>query len=665
MSSMKKFFFALILIAFITDSYSQTGFRIRQLANINTHLQNGRYSALWGWTAPGGREYAILGCFTGTAFIDITDTANIHEVDFLPAPTLDYGNSWREMKTFSHYCYIVSEASDSYIQIADMQYLPDSIHYTGQAVFPNHSFTHSISQSGPYLYLNGGSSEGTAVVDLSVNPEAPVLRDEWNNLYVHDSRIVNDTIWACNIYNGKVTVINALNKDNLVTIRDWINLPVPNAPHNIAFTANMNYAFVTDETMTPAPGRMKIWDVSDLENITYLNSFDSSPFEKSIVHNVEVYGDFAFTAYYTAGVKVLNISNPVNPVEIGWFDSYPENNNSIYQGCWGVYYFPSGKIIISDESRGLFVLKPDLSNQITGIPKTNFTASDLQVIKRDSIRLIDMTEGIPSAWQWTVTGPENAGSSLKNPNFAFHTEGQYTVKLRSSNSSGSDSVTKVNLFRIINPPLSPFLIVNPPPGSRFITSQNDTGKVLFNWEKSYNSEDIFYKIISRKVGESAEDHIIPGRNGRDTFMLVNKSYLDSMALKFGLSGDSVIVQCRVRAYNGSDSLNSNATIIIIKRNTVGIQNISEEIPGEFKLYDNYPNPFNPITTIKFDLPKSTLVSLTLYDISGREVLNLVNRILSAGSYKYKLNAENLTSGIYIVRFITEKFNSSKRIVLLK
>ncbi len=78
----------------ITSAFSQTGFRIKQLANINTHPTNGNYSALWGWTAPNGREYAILGCYTGTAFIDITDTLNIHEVDFLPAlDPFSFGNS--------------------------------------------------------------------------------------------------------------------------------------------------------------------------------------------------------------------------------------------------------------------------------------------------------------------------------------------------------------------------------------------------------------------------------------------------------------------------------------------------------------------------------------------------------------------------------------------
>lgn len=83
------------------------------LANVNQHYTSTLYSACWGYKAPNGREYAILGCPQGTAFIDITDTANIHEVDFQTGLT----SSWREMKVYSHYAYIVSEATGSGLQI--------------------------------------------------------------------------------------------------------------------------------------------------------------------------------------------------------------------------------------------------------------------------------------------------------------------------------------------------------------------------------------------------------------------------------------------------------------------------------------------------------------------------------------------------------------------
>ena len=218
----KLFLVITVLLTFCFLNQSEA-----QLPNQNTYLLRNLnqhpsaqllYSAIWGYTAPNGREYAILGCATGTAFIDVTDSANIREVDFLTGPS----SNWREMKTYSHYAYIVSEENNSNIQIVDLQYLPDSIRYVGKFDLPDHTSTHSISQSGPYLYLNGcngAMSQGISIIDLT-NPEVPVLRGKWQDMYVHDSRILNDTIWACNISDQRVTIINAQNKDNPVTIRN-------------------------------------------------------------------------------------------------------------------------------------------------------------------------------------------------------------------------------------------------------------------------------------------------------------------------------------------------------------------------------------------------------------------------------------------------------------
>lgn len=665
---MKKLF-VILIICFIanSESYTQTGFRIRLLGNLNPYPMPGlAYSALWGYTAPNGREYAILGCFNGTSFIDVTDSANIQEVDYLPVPSGVGGSIVREMKTYSHYAYIISEAVSSNIQVVDLQYLPDSIRYVGKIVLGNHLSTHTISQSGPYLYLHGGNAaftSGIAVVDLSVNPEVPVLRGKWSNLYVHDSRIVNDTIWACNVYDGKVTIIDARNKDSLRTIRDWVNNPQPNLIHNIALTNDRRYAFVTDEEALP-PGRLRVWNVSDLSNITYVTSFDPTPFESAVVHNVEVYNNFAFLAYYAAGVKVLNISNPENPFEIGWFDTHPESNTT--GGCWAIYYFPvSGKVIASDMSRGLFVLKPHLSNPVASLPRADFSVSELEVFIRDSIRLIDITEGIAASWQWTVTGPQTKTSTLKHPKFAFDTAGFYNVKLKVTNSFGSDSVSKTNVFEVKYASLTPFSIVNPLSFTTIFTSPNDTGRVLFNWRKSANHPNLLHKIIFKKVTGTNEVSLLSGNNGRDTFALLTKSFLDTAALQLGLEGDSVIVYFRVRAYLGADSVTSSNVLIILKRNKTGIHNISEVIPNEYKLYNNYPNPFNPVTKITFDIPSNSKVRLVVYNILGREEATLINENLPSGSYEYSFNAGGLNSGMYFVKLYAEGFHSVIKIILIK
>jgi hypothetical protein len=91
---------------------------------------------------------------------------------------------------------------------------------------------------------------------------------------------------------------------------------------------------------------------------------------------------------------------------------------------------------------------------------------------------------------------------------------------------------------------------------------------------------------------------------------------------------------------------------------IGIVKTGTEIPGEFKLFQNFPNPFNPVTNIKFDIPKASFVKITIYDISGREVLRLVNHDLAAGSYVADWNASAYASGVYFYRIEARNTGSS-------
>ncbi|MEZ4691995.1 MAG: T9SS type A sorting domain-containing protein [Ignavibacteria bacterium] len=101
--------------------------------------------------------------------------------------------------------------------------------------------------------------------------------------------------------------------------------------------------------------------------------------------------------------------------------------------------------------------------------------------------------------------------------------------------------------------------------------------------------------------------------------------------------------------------------------TVGIQNISSEIPAGFSLKQNYPNPFNPATSLEFGIPETGFVSLKVYDQLGREVLTLVNEILAPGTYNYQLSTVNynLSSGIYFYRLSSGNNSSVKKMIILK
>ncbi len=104
--------------------------------------------------------------------------------------------------------------------------------------------------------------------------------------------------------------------------------------------------------------------------------------------------------------------------------------------------------------------------------------------------------------------------------------------------------------------------------------------------------------------------------------------------------------------------------IRIDQTTGIIQNISET-PRSFSLFQNYPNPFNPSTKINYELQNTNFVTLKVYDLNGKEITTIINKIQNAGSYTVEFNAEGLSSGIYFYTLNSGKFSETKRMVLIK
>jgi len=128
-----------------------------------------------------------------------------------------------------------------------------------------------------------------------------------------------------------------------------------------------------------------------------------------------------------------------------------------------------------------------------------------------------------------------------------------------------------------------------------------------------------------------------------------------------------------------DSLSNAKGVVMFSYGTIKIEarNVSDftiketggvgvaDVPASFALHQNYPNPFNPVTTIRFDLASATKVKLTIYDITGRKIRDLVNTNMNAGSYDLRWNASDLSSGMYLYRLETPEFIATNKLVLLK
>jgi hypothetical protein len=105
--------------------------------------------------------------------------------------------------------------------------------------------------------------------------------------------------------------------------------------------------------------------------------------------------------------------------------------------------------------------------------------------------------------------------------------------------------------------------------------------------------------------------------------------------------------------------------VIKLQQTTGIKTIGGTSPDNFKLMQNYPNPFNPSTNIRFQLPGQSMVSLKVYDISGKEISTLVNENLPAGNYEVAFKGSNLSSGTYFYKLSAGNYSETKRMMLLK
>jgi hypothetical protein len=96
-----------------------------------------------------------------------------------------------------------------------------------------------------------------------------------------------------------------------------------------------------------------------------------------------------------------------------------------------------------------------------------------------------------------------------------------------------------------------------------------------------------------------------------------------------------------------------------------VERSAADLPSSFALGQNYPNPFNPSTTIKYELPKSSMVKLSVYDILGREVATLVNELKQPGTYAVQFDASSVTSGVYFYRMHAGGYTDTRKLLVLR
>ena len=334
---------------------SQSNYNLSLLGTYDNYSSEG--TDIWGWVAPDGSEYALVGLNDGFSVVNVTNPSNLIEEFYIN----DVSSTWRDIKTWGNYAYITTDANNPGLLIVDLSDMTGNTYFY-RTIFNNSNgssteFTNAhniyIDENG-VAYIFGASSnsgvnptDGVIFLDVDTDPLNPIYLGEWNDFYVHDGMVRGDTMYVGCVYEGDLYVVDVSNKSNPQNLG---NIGTPNDfTHNAWVSDNGDYVFTTDEKSDAYIGS---YDISDLNNIQEVDRIQSNAGSNSIPHNVHVDGNFLITSYYRDGTVVHDITHPNNLIQVASFDSSPLSGDG-FDGCWGTYpYLPSGNIISSDINSG-------------------------------------------------------------------------------------------------------------------------------------------------------------------------------------------------------------------------------------------------------------------------------------------------------------------------
>ena len=171
------------------------------------------------------------------------------------------------------------------------------------------------------------------------------------------------------------------------------------------------------------------------------------------------------------------------------------------------------------------------------------------------------------------------------------------------------------------------------------------GEVALSWNTA--SEEDMDKFEIRRDGQMIANITATNNASGSTYNFTDNTVTNDVTYSYELTGVSLNGEREVLA-TASATPSSGASVV-----------------SEFALYQNFPNPFNPETSIRFDLAEASNVTLTIFNIAGQEVATLVNGNMNAGAHTVSFDGANLTSGVYLYRLTAGEFTSTMKMMLLK
>jgi len=340
----------------------------------------GNGNDIWGYVAPDGSEYAVVGTTIGTRVYSLEDIENPIERIFIAGSN----STWRDMKQWGEYVYVTCDSGTDGLLIIDMTEAPETINYSFLKPEVN-TFVHEgegaattfldrchniyIDENG-IIYLAGCQGRGVEYFDPNANPLNPEYigssyLTNYNNAtdkvdttfeYAHDAYVKGDTLFASEIYEGNLALYDISNKKDPILLGSVET--TSDFTHNAWADPTNTYAFTTDER---AEGFVDAYDVSDPTNIEFLDKFmpPGKAGTGTIPHNTHYFNGFLVTSWYTSGLIVIDANKPDNLIQVAAYDTY-DGPDGGFSGCWGATpYLPSGIVLASDINSGLYVFDVD------------------------------------------------------------------------------------------------------------------------------------------------------------------------------------------------------------------------------------------------------------------------------------------------------------------
>ena len=349
-----------------------------------------RVTDIWGWTdALTGTEYALVARTDGLAFVSLEDPSTPVYLGELPLTPGASVSGWRDVKVYADHAFIVADGAGEHgVQVFDLGLLrsvpnppltfEETAHYDG--ISSAHNI--AINETTGYAYVVGASMGGETcggglhMIDVSA-PTSPTFAGCFSDGttgvaglgYTHDTQ--------CVVYDGPdepyrghelcfsanetaVSIVDVTDKADPRSIA-IATYPQVGYAHQGWLSVDQRFFFQNDEAdelTGPLSGtRTLVWDVSVLEDPILVK--EHLGVTASSDHNLYVRDRLMYQSNYGSGLRILDVSDPVNPLEVGFFDSVPgDDNRPGLSGSWSNFpFFESGVIVFTSQREGLFVVQ--------------------------------------------------------------------------------------------------------------------------------------------------------------------------------------------------------------------------------------------------------------------------------------------------------------------